>query len=88
MTINNKNIENIKKTETQTTDSLRGAKVLLVEDNKINQMVAVELLKMLGIEVSIANNGVEAIDAVKAQDFDLILMDIQMPVMDGLSREK
>ncbi|MDR0611132.1 MAG: response regulator [Planctomycetaceae bacterium] len=85
LTINNKNIENIKKTETQTTDSLRGAKVLLVEDNKINQMVAVELLKMLGIEVSIANNGVEAIDAVKAQDFDLILMDIQMPVMDGLS---
>jgi PAS domain S-box-containing protein len=64
---------------------LQGAKVLLVEDNKINQMVALELLKMLGIVVSIANNGVEAIDAVKAKDFDLILMDIQMPVMDGLS---
>jgi PAS domain S-box-containing protein len=75
----------IKKIDTKTTDPLQGAKVLLVEDNKINQLVAVELLKMLGIDVSIANNGVEAIDAVKAKDFDLILMDIQMPVMDGLS---
>jgi PAS domain S-box-containing protein len=67
------------------TNPLQGAQILLVEDNKINQMVALELLKMLEIEVSIANNGVEAIDAVKVKDFDLILMDIQMPVMDGLS---
>jgi PAS domain S-box-containing protein len=75
----------IKKNDIKTNDYLQGAKVLLVEDNKVNQMVALEILKMLGIEVSIANNGVEAIDAVKAKDFDLILMDIQMPVMDGLT---
>ncbi|MDR0704720.1 MAG: response regulator [Planctomycetaceae bacterium] len=75
----------IKENDKTTTNHLQGAKVLLVEDNKVNQMVAVELLKMFGLEVSIANNGVEAIHAVKTQDFDLILMDIQMPVMDGLT---
>ncbi|MDR1964769.1 MAG: response regulator [Planctomycetaceae bacterium] len=64
---------------------LQGAKILLAEDNKINQMVASELLKMLGIDLTVANNGAEAVDAVKSKDFDLILMDIQMPVMDGLT---
>ena len=67
---------------------IRGAKVLLAEDNKINQMVASELLKMLEVELIIANNGVEAVEAVKQNDFDLILMDVQMPEMDGLTATK
>ena len=64
---------------------IRGAKVLLAEDNKINQIVASELLDMLNVQVTIANNGMEAVEAVKKEDFDLILMDIQMPEMDGLT---
>jgi CheY-like chemotaxis protein len=63
---------------------LRGARVLLAEDNKINQIVASELLKMLEVELTVADNGIEAVEAVKKNDFDLILMDIQMPEMDGL----
>jgi two-component system sensor histidine kinase/response regulator len=63
---------------------LRGTKILLAEDNKINQMVASELLRMLEVDVTVVSNGIEAIDAVKAATFDLILMDIQMPAMDGL----
>lgn len=58
--------------------------VLLVEDNDLNQLVAGERLKQMGITYSIANNGLEAIDMVKHENFDAILMDLQMPVMDGL----
>jgi len=57
--------------------------VLLVEDNLINQQVAKELLDNAGIKTAVANNGMEAVEAVAAQNFDLILMDIQMPEMDG-----
>ncbi|MGL6194048.1 MAG: response regulator [Thermoguttaceae bacterium] len=64
--------------------SIKGARILLVEDNKINQIVASELLLLLGVELTIANNGQEAVEAVENKDFDLVLMDIQMPVMDGL----
>jgi len=64
---------------------IQGAKVLLAEDNKINQIVASELLSLMKVELTVANNGVEAVEAVKKQDFDLILMDIQMPEMDGLT---
>ena len=60
-----------------------GAKVLLVEDNEINQQVGKELLEIAGIVVEIAQDGQEAIRKVSQQLFDLILMDIQMPVMDG-----
>jgi polar amino acid transport system substrate-binding protein len=63
--------------------AIRGARILLVEDNEINQQVAGEILSAAGFRVSIANNGQEAVDAVKANDFDGVLMDIQMPVMDG-----
>ncbi|MCL2118938.1 MAG: ATP-binding protein [Planctomycetaceae bacterium] len=62
---------------------LKGSHVLLVEDNKINQIVASEMLQLLGIEVTVVDNGQKAVDAIKQQDFDLVLMDIQMPVMDG-----
>jgi len=64
---------------------IRGTKILLAEDNKINQMVASELLEILEVDVTVANNGFEAVEAVKKQTFDLILMDIQMPEMDGLT---
>jgi len=62
-----------------------GAKALLVEDNHINQQIAVELLEENGISVTIANDGQEAIDRVQTDSFDIILMDIQMPIMDGLT---
>jgi len=62
---------------------LRGAKVLLVEDNRINQQVAQEMLENAGLDVSVAGNGAKAVQAVQTGQFDLVLMDIQMPDMDG-----
>ena len=65
------------------TARLGGARVLLVEDNEINQQVAREILAGAGLRVTVANNGQEAVDAVKQSRYDAVLMDIQMPVMDG-----
>ena len=62
---------------------LHGKKILLVEDNTINQEVATELLQGNGMEVILAENGLEAVNMVKRQHFDAILMDCQLPVMDG-----
>ncbi|MBF0384015.1 MAG: PAS domain-containing protein, partial [Magnetococcales bacterium] len=62
---------------------IMGAKVLLVEDNEVNQQVACELLEMAKLVVTVAENGQIAVDKVKTGSFDLVLMDIQMPVMDG-----
>ncbi len=59
------------------------AKVLLVEDNPINQMVAMKMLQKVGLSAVLANNGVEALAILKEQSFDLVLMDCQMPEMDG-----
>ncbi len=64
---------------------LKGARVLLVEDNPLNQEVASELLSQMGVVVEIANNGAEALQKLEAAAFDLVLMDMQMPVMDGLT---
>ena len=64
---------------------LRGARVLLVDDNDINQQVASELLTDADFVVTIADNGQVAIDKVRDETFDVILMDMQMPVMDGIS---
>jgi PAS domain S-box-containing protein len=63
---------------------LKQASILLVEDNLFNQQVAVEILAEVGANVTIANNGQEAIDTLLKQQFDCVLMDVQMPVMDGL----
>jgi signal transduction histidine kinase/ActR/RegA family two-component response regulator len=59
------------------------AKILLVEDNPINQMVAQKMLEKLGLKSVLANNGVEAMRCLNEQTFDLVLMDCQMPEMDG-----
>ncbi len=59
-------------------------KILLAEDNKMNQKVAINMLKKLNHVITIAQNGKEALNAFKENEFDLILMDGQMPVMDGL----
>ncbi len=62
-----------------------GAHLLLVEDNEVNQQVAKELLERIGVSVTIAQNGNEAIAQVQQQEFDGVLMDMQMPVMDGIA---
>lgn len=62
----------------------RGACVLLVEDNAVNREVAVELLRCVGLDVDSAQDGQQAVAMVQARDYALILMDMQMPVMDGL----
>jgi len=69
------------------TKGIRGAQVLLVEDNDINRQIAVEFLEKAGLIVTEAVNGAEAVQRVGSwpQPYDLILMDIQMPVMDGLN---
>ncbi|MCK4674536.1 MAG: response regulator [Gammaproteobacteria bacterium] len=59
------------------------AKILLVEDNPINQMVAQKMLEKVGVKPILANNGVEALKLLNEQSFDLVLMDCQMPEMDG-----
>jgi len=61
-----------------------GLEVLLVEDNPVNQELARRLLENLAHRVTVANNGAEALDLFESRDFDIILMDMQMPVMDGL----
>ncbi|MDP2560441.1 response regulator [Psychrobium sp. 1_MG-2023] len=62
---------------------LQGANILLVEDNEINQELAIELLTSNGLKVTLANNGQEALNIIEKQDFDGVLMDCQMPIMDG-----
>jgi signal transduction histidine kinase/CheY-like chemotaxis protein len=62
---------------------LPNAHVLIVEDNAINQMVVCNMLESMGLQVKAANNGIEALDMLEQYPFDLILMDCQMPEMDG-----
>jgi CheY-like chemotaxis protein/tetratricopeptide (TPR) repeat protein len=62
---------------------LEGKRILVVEDNKVNQMLVMNMLKKKGVLVTAANDGIEGLEALNKADFDLILMDIQMPRMDG-----
>jgi signal transduction histidine kinase/ABC-type amino acid transport substrate-binding protein/ActR/RegA family two-component response regulator len=64
---------------------LAGVRILVAEDNAINQMVAVHLLRALGAEPFVVDNGREALDALDREPFDIVFLDIQMPVMDGLA---
>ena len=61
-----------------------GARILLAEDNEVNQLVASRILRNAGLEVDIANNGLEAVRMVQEKTYDMVLMDIQMPEMDGI----
>jgi two-component system sensor histidine kinase/response regulator len=65
--------------------ALRGARILVVEDNDINQQVARELLEQAGLEVDVADNGQVALDKLAAAPYDLVFMDMHMPVMDGIT---
>ncbi|MFC1850278.1 two-component regulator propeller domain-containing protein [candidate division CSSED10-310 bacterium] len=69
--------------ERETIEKIRGARILLVEDNAINQQVAIEILEGAGVIVEVAGNGKEAVEAVAKSEFEAVLMDIQMPEMDG-----
>jgi len=71
-----------------TLQKISGARILLVEDNEINQQVAMEILTGAGLQVSLAINGQEAVNMVRENEFDVVLMDIQMPVMDGYEATK
>jgi CheY-like chemotaxis protein len=62
---------------------LEGLKILVVEDNRVNQEIACEILKSVGIDAHIAADGLEALDRLPKESFDAVLMDIQMPNMDG-----
>ena len=66
-------------------DMLRGLRVLVADDNNINQMIAEELLGNIGVEVTLADNGLQVLERLREQEFDVILMDVQMPEMDGLT---
>ena len=65
--------------------ALQGAAILLVEDNELNQEVAAGLLAEIGLEVDIAKDGRVAVEMVGRRDYDIVLMDMQMPVMDGVA---
>jgi CheY-like chemotaxis protein len=71
--------------ETLLCQGLDGLRVLLVEDNQINREVATEMLEDIGVVVTVAENGRRALELLGARSFDLVLMDVQMPVLDGIA---
>ena len=80
----NMKIDNFKEIK----NSLTGNKALLVEDNLQNQEIAIAFLDNLGIKTVVSNNGKEALEALERDDFNVILMDCQMPIMDGYEASK
>ena len=77
--------EVIEEPEDEKPFSRRDFQILLAEDNLINQKVSLKILSSAGYQATAVNNGAEAVEAVKNSDYDLVLMDIQMPVMDGFA---
>ncbi|KMT65962.1 response regulator [Catenovulum maritimum] len=73
------------KEKAQAVKNLENKQVLIAEDNDINQQIIAYQMEALGAKLSLANNGQEAVNLVQSNKFDLILMDIQMPVLDGIS---
>jgi len=69
-------------------NSLKGSRILLAEDNLLNQQIATEILEDEGFIVDIANNGEEAVNMTNQSHYDIVLMDMQMPIMDGLEATK
>ena len=66
------------------TDNLSGLRILLVEDNDINQEIAIYILEEYGAQITLAENGLEAVEETQQKQFDCVLMDLQMPVMNGI----
>jgi PAS domain S-box-containing protein len=77
-------VEYVEEEDIQEQMSIKGKRILLVEDNEVNRLVASFSLKRLEVEIVEAENGEQAVEILKKQKFDLVLMDIQMPIMDGM----
>jgi CheY-like chemotaxis protein len=81
-------LQNSKTGERKHPDELTGCHILYVEDNEVNQYLAQQILKPWNVEIEFAENGKEAISRLEEKDFDLVLMDIQMPIMNGIEATK
>jgi CheY-like chemotaxis protein len=77
-------VENINPKECISPGPRTPLRILLAEDNEVNQLVMLKMLKRLGYRADIAANGIEAIQALERQTYDIVLMDVKMPEMDGL----
>jgi DNA-binding NarL/FixJ family response regulator len=73
-----------KRSSLGTSPARKSLRILIAEDNSINQKVAVKMIKSLGYRADVASNGLEVLDTLKRQPYDIVLMDVQMPEMDGL----
>jgi len=76
-------LEEITSTEEEEASSFKGKRILLVEDNQINVLVATKILKAWDLDIDVAVDGQESVDMIQQKDYDLVLMDLHMPVMDG-----